>query len=184
MSTYAIKADKFFLPAGPQLGGFLMVEDGVFGAWQADEPLARSKIIRVHGLHRVWWTPISMVSITMPRLTTMPRVSTSARPSLLVVVPPAGCLRPLPTAWSRSRTLCRYCTGGRRARARVLRCSYSGYLLEGPFFTMKHVGAQNPAYLIDRPRKFLTSGRRPPAVVSSRAPWRPSAMALPLMPRL
>ena len=38
MSTYAIKADKFFLPAGPQLGGYLMVEDGVFGAWQADEP--------------------------------------------------------------------------------------------------------------------------------------------------
>ena len=30
MSTYAIKADKFFLPAGPQLGGYLMVEDGVF----------------------------------------------------------------------------------------------------------------------------------------------------------
>lgn len=22
MSTYAIKADKFFLPAGPQLGGY------------------------------------------------------------------------------------------------------------------------------------------------------------------
>ena len=38
MSTYAIKADKFFLPADPQLGGYLMVEDGVFGAWQADEP--------------------------------------------------------------------------------------------------------------------------------------------------
>ena len=37
MSTYAIKADKFFLPADPQLGGYLMVEDGVFGAWQADE---------------------------------------------------------------------------------------------------------------------------------------------------
>ena len=33
MSTYAIKADKFFLPADPQLGGYLMVEDGVFGAW-------------------------------------------------------------------------------------------------------------------------------------------------------
>ena len=32
MSTYAIKADKFFLPADPQLGGYLMVEDGVFGA--------------------------------------------------------------------------------------------------------------------------------------------------------
>lgn len=54
MSTYAIKADKFFLPAGPQLGGYLMVEDGVFGAWQAMSPLARSKIILVHGLRRAW----------------------------------------------------------------------------------------------------------------------------------
>lgn len=43
MSTYAIKADKFFLPAGPQLGGYLMVEDGVFGAWQADEPACEIK---------------------------------------------------------------------------------------------------------------------------------------------
>ena len=43
MSTYAIKADKFFLPAGPQLGGYLMVEDGVFGAWQADEPSCEIK---------------------------------------------------------------------------------------------------------------------------------------------
>ena len=43
MSTYAIKADKFFLPAGPQLGGYLMVEDGVFGAWQADEPTCEIK---------------------------------------------------------------------------------------------------------------------------------------------
>ena len=48
MSTYAIKADKFFLPAGPQLGGYLMVEDGVFGAWQADEPLLRDQ-----GLHGI-----------------------------------------------------------------------------------------------------------------------------------
>ena len=43
MSTYAIKADKFFLPAGPQLGGYLMVEDGIFGAWQADEPSCEIK---------------------------------------------------------------------------------------------------------------------------------------------
>ena len=43
MSTYAIEADKFFLPAGPQLGGYLMVEDGVFGAWQADEPACEIK---------------------------------------------------------------------------------------------------------------------------------------------
>ena len=59
-----------------------------------------------------------------------------------------------------------------------------GIYLEGPFFTMKHVGAQNPAYLIDPSEEIFDECRRPPAVVSSRAPWRPSAMALPLTPRL
>ena len=53
MSTYAIKADKFFLPAGPQLGGYLMVEDGVFGAWQADEPSCEIKDYTDRGSHRV-----------------------------------------------------------------------------------------------------------------------------------
>lgn len=61
MSTYAIKADKFFLPAGPQLGGYLMVEDGVFGAWQADEPSCEIKdytgswIAPGHGRHPHPW---------------------------------------------------------------------------------------------------------------------------------
>ena len=38
MSTYAIHAGKFVLPAAVMDGGYLMVEDGVFGAWQAEEP--------------------------------------------------------------------------------------------------------------------------------------------------
>ena len=38
MSTYAIKADTFFLPTRVAHGGYLMVEDGVFGAYVTDEP--------------------------------------------------------------------------------------------------------------------------------------------------
>lgn len=38
MSTYAIKADKFYLPAAPAQGGYLIVEDDVFGMWQAEAP--------------------------------------------------------------------------------------------------------------------------------------------------
>ena len=38
MSIYAIKADTFFLPTRVAHGGYLMVEDGVFGAYVTDEP--------------------------------------------------------------------------------------------------------------------------------------------------
>lgn len=65
MSTYAIKADKFFLPAGPQLGGYLMVEDGVFGALAGPtSPLARLRTTRDRGSRRAWSIPTSMASIT------------------------------------------------------------------------------------------------------------------------
>ena len=104
MSTYAIKADKFFLPAGPQLGGYLMVEDGVFGAWQADEPSCEIKDYtgswiapgmvdtHIHGFYNHSTTDNDPVGIDIS--------STE-----LVAVPPAGCPRRSPMASSRSRTL-------------------------------------------------------------------------------
>ena len=50
-----------------------------------------------------------------------------------------------------------------------------GIYLEGPFFTQKHVGAQNPEYLIDLGRALRDwRGRR---AASARAPWRPSTTA-------
>ena len=38
MSTYAIKADAFYLPTRVARGGYLMVEDGVFGEYVTDAP--------------------------------------------------------------------------------------------------------------------------------------------------
>ena len=98
MSTYAIKADKFFLPAGPQLGGYLMVEDGVFGAWQADEPSCEIKDYTGSWIAPGMVDTHILASITTRLPITTPRVSISARPSSPVAAPPAGCLRPLPTA--------------------------------------------------------------------------------------
>ena len=38
MATYAIKADRFFLPGSSVEGGYLTVSDGVFGTWSAEAP--------------------------------------------------------------------------------------------------------------------------------------------------
>ena len=38
MATFAIKADRFVLPGALMQGGYLTIEDGVFGAWSADAP--------------------------------------------------------------------------------------------------------------------------------------------------
>ena len=38
MSTYAIKADAFYLPTRVARGGYLMVEDGVFGEYVTEAP--------------------------------------------------------------------------------------------------------------------------------------------------
>ena len=38
MSTYAIKADAFYLPTRVTRGGYLMVEDGVFGEYVTEAP--------------------------------------------------------------------------------------------------------------------------------------------------
>ncbi len=46
------------------------------------------------------------------------------------------------------RRLCCHRPGRRGPRPRLLRCPHSGHLPGGPLY-MKHVGAQNPAYLID-----------------------------------
>ncbi len=56
-----------------------------------------------------------------------------------------------------------------------------GIYLEGPFFTMKHVGAQNPAYLIDPSEEVFDQWQEAAGGASSRVPWPLSVMALPPM---
>ena len=38
MSTFAVKADKFFLPGATSGPGYLLVEDGVFGHFTKEKP--------------------------------------------------------------------------------------------------------------------------------------------------
>ena len=144
MSTYAIKADKFFLPAGPQLGGYLMVEDGVFGAWQADEPSCEIKDYtgswiapgmvdtHIHGFYNHSTTDND------------PEASISAQPSSPVAVPPAGCPRRSPMRRADQGCLRRHRPGGRGSRPRLLRCSHSGHLPGGPLLYHEARGRAEP----------------------------------------
>ena len=150
MSTYAIKADKFFLPAGPQLGGYLMVEDGVFGAWQADEPSCEIKDYtgswiapgmvdtHIHGFYNHSTTDNDPVGIDISSTELARRGTTSWLPTTFtdgVEQIKDACAAIAQADEGRGPDFC---------GARI-----QGIYLEGPFFTMKHVGAQNPAYLID-----------------------------------
>lgn len=150
MSTYAIKADKFFLPAGPQLGGYLMVEGGVFGAWQADEPSCEIKDYtgswiapgmvdtHIHGFYNHSTTDNDPEGIDISSTELARRGTTSWLPTTFtdgVEQIKEACAAIAQADEGRGPDFC---------GARI-----QGIYLEGPFFTMKHVGAQNPAYLID-----------------------------------
>lgn len=150
MSTYAIKADKFFLPAGPQLGGYLMVEGGVFGAWQADEPSCEIKDYtgswiapgmvdtHIHGFYNHSTTDNDPEGIDISSTELARRGTTSWLPTTFtdgVEQIKDACAAIAQADEGRGPDFC---------GARI-----QGIYLEGPFFTMKHVGAQNPAYLID-----------------------------------
>lgn len=156
MSTYAIKADKFFLPAGPQQGGYLMVEDGVFGAWQADEPACEIKDYtgtwiapgmvdtHIHGFYNHATTDNDAEGINISSTELARRGTTSWLPTTFtdgVEQIKDACDAIAQADEERGPEFC---------GARI-----QGIYLEGPFFTMKHVGAQNPAYLIDPSEKVF-----------------------------
>ena len=150
MGMYAIKADRFFLPAGVMQGGYLLVEDGLFGQWQADEPSCEIRDYagkwitpgmvdtHIHGFYNYATTDNDAEGINISSTELARRGTTSW----------------LPTTFTDSvdniRDACAAIAEADEERgpdfcgARI-----QGIYLEGPFFTMKHVGAQNPAYLID-----------------------------------
>lgn len=150
MSTYAIKAERFFLPAGVMRGGYLLVEDGLFGQWQAGEPECE-----IRDYSDAWIAP-GMVDTHIHGF--FNHATTDNDPEGINIssteLARRGTTSWLPTTFTDSveniREACAAIAAADEERgpdfcgARI-----QGIYLEGPFFTMKHVGAQNPAYLID-----------------------------------
>ena len=150
MSTFSIKADRFVLPGGTVSGGYLAIEDGRFGMWSAEAPAGDVRDFsgcivgpglvdtHIHGFFNHATTDCDPAGINAASAELARRGTTTW----------------LPTTFTESpEDIGRACAAIAQAdddRADDFAGAHiGGIYLEGPFFTMKHVGAQNPAYLIE-----------------------------------
>lgn len=151
MASYAIKADKFFLPAGAAKGGYLTVSDGKFGVWSAEAPEG----VEVRDYTGSWIAP-GMVDTHIHGFyghATTDNDADGVNASSLALAK-HGTTSWLPTTFTQSADdLAESCAAIAKADdargADFLGARIQGIFLEGPFFTTKHVGAQNPKFLID-----------------------------------
>ncbi len=151
MSSYAIKADKFFLPGGAVKGGFLTASDGKFGVWSAEAPEG----VEVRDYAGSWIAP-GMVDTHIHGFyghATTDNDADGVNASSLALAK-HGTTSWLPTTFTQSADdLAESCAAIAKADdargADFLGARIQGIFLEGPFFTTKHVGAQNPKFLID-----------------------------------
>ena len=150
MSTFAIKADRFVLPGATMQGGYLTVEDGKFGMWSADAPDCEVRDLtgcvvgpglvdtHIHGFFNHATTDREAEGINASSVELARRGTTCW----------------LPTTFTESveqiEGSCAAIAQADEGREEgFVGARIGGIYLEGPFFTEAHVGAQNPAYLID-----------------------------------
>ncbi len=150
MSTYAISAKHFVLPGRVMEGGYLLVEDGRFGCWQPEAP--ECEILdcagqwvapgfvdtHIHGFYNHATTDCDAEGINISSSELVRRGTTSWLPTTFTETPEA------------IHNACAAIAEADDARGdEFMGARIQGIYLEGPFFTEKHVGAQNPAFLID-----------------------------------
>ena len=147
MSTYAIKADAFYLPTRVARGGYLMVEDGMFGEYVTEQPdceivdytgheIAPGYVdTHIHGFDGADIMDCKAESVATISRGILRNGVTSYLPTTLT-----ASTEQLESACA---SVAEYVEAGDDApHARI-----QGIFLEGPFFTEKYKGAQNPAYL-------------------------------------
>ncbi len=151
MSSYVLHAEKFLLPGAVKQGGYLPVVDGVFGAWTAQA----SEGIEVVDLPGKWVAP-GFVDTHIHGF--FNHATTDCDPEGINIssaeLARRGTTSWLPTTFTESieniGAACAAIAAADEERGpEFVGAHIQGIYLEGPFFTAKHVGAQNPAYLID-----------------------------------
>lgn len=150
MSTYALSNAHFVLPGRVMDDGYLTVVDGHFGSWQAQEPAC--EIVdcggrwvapgfvdtHIHGFYNHATTDCDAEGINISSAELVRRGTTSWIPTTFTEAPES------------IRAACAAIAEADEVRgAEFMGARIQGIYLEGPFFTQKHVGAQNPAFLID-----------------------------------
>lgn len=150
MSTYAVHATQFVLPSKLAGEGYLLIHNGKFGPYAVDRP--ECKVIdlgdaivgpglvdtHIHGFYGHATTDrdpsgINEASVELARRGTTAWLPTTFTESTDHIA--SACV-----AIARADECRSYDFVGARI---------AGIYLEGPFFTMKHVGAQNPEHLVD-----------------------------------
>lgn len=173
MSEFALRAERFVLPgrlAGP---GFLTVRDGKFAGYSAEKPSCKVVDLgdswvgaglvdtHIHGFYGHATTDCDADGMNEASLQLARRGTTSWLPTTFTDSADAIELQ------------CKAIADARDSRepgfagARV-----QGIYLEGPFFTLKHKGAQNPKYLVPPSVKTFERWQR-----SARGLVRKSALA-------
>ncbi len=151
MSGYVLHAEKYLLPGAVKQGGYLPIVDGSFGAWTATAPEGAQVVeleskwvapgfvdTHIHGFYNHATTDCDPEGINISSAELARRGTTSW----------------LPTTFTESveniGAACEAIAAADEERGpEFVGAHIQGIYLEGPFFTAKHVGAQNPAYLID-----------------------------------
>ena len=150
MGTYAIKAEKFVLPGALMGPGYLTVADAAFGAY-SDEVPAGVEVLdlsgkwvapgfvdtHIHGFYNHATTDCDAEGINISSAELARRGTTSWLPTTFTESP------------EHIRAACAAIAQADEERGPEFAGAHiQGIYLEGPFFTSKHVGAQNPEFLI------------------------------------
>ena len=150
MERYALSNARFVLPGRVMNTGYLPVVDGHFGAWQTEMPdceivdcggcwVAPGFVdTHIHGFFNHATTDCDAEGINISSAELVRRGTTSWVPTTFTEAPES--IRAACAAIAEADEV----RGDEFMGARI-----QGIYLEGPFFTQKHVGAQNPAFLID-----------------------------------
>ncbi len=152
MATFYIKADHFVLFDQTVDAGYLAIKDGKFGAWSTEAPRNGAKVVDRTGM----WVAPGFVDTHIhgfaghDALTSSPEGIAAASAALATVGTTSWTPTTLTASFEQIGQAC-----GRIYEASIL-CAQNprsariqGIFLEGPFFSERYAGAQNPAWLCD-----------------------------------
>lgn len=153
MARYALKAQRFFLPGGPTGPGYLEVCDRVFGRFSKEAPEG----LEVRDLGGSWVAP-GLVDVHIHGFLDHDVMdgSEESLAAMAAELPRTGTTSFLATTLTApvdETTRACQVVGDHVDAPKAAKVE--GVHLEGPFFTEKHKGAQNGAYLIDPSAELL-----------------------------
>lgn len=146
--TYFIHADKFFLENRTELGGYLEVDNGKFGFYYPEDEKPDGKILDYSGK----WIAPGLVDTHIHGLVNEDTMKSdwNGVNKISEGLLQAGVTSWLPTTITDSdEHLMETCEKFASHKGQETGAKIQGLHFEGPYFTEKHAGAENPKYMRD-----------------------------------